>query len=165
MNWLMLLVSALIPLVIGFVWYNPKIGFGNAWMKASGVTEEDAAGGNMALIFGLTYVLSVLIAMALYPMVVHASAIDSLFLTEPGFQEAGSETMAFYDQIMEKVGGKHRTFGHGALHGASAALLFATPIFAINAMFERKGFKYIAVNMGYWIVSVALMGGVICQFA
>ncbi|HRN41812.1 MAG TPA: DUF1761 family protein [Vicingus sp.] len=32
-------------------------------------------------------------------------------------------------------------------------------------MFERKGFKYIAINSGYWIITLGLMGGVICQFA
>ena len=33
-----------------------------------------------------------------------------------------------------------------------------------NALFERKGFRYIAVNAGYWILTLMIMGGIICQF-
>jgi hydrogenase maturation factor len=35
----------------------------------------------------------------------------------------------------------------------------------INALFERRGGKYILVHVGYWIVTLALIGGVVCQFA
>jgi hypothetical protein len=38
------------------------------------------------------------------------------------------------------------------------------PILATNALFERKGFKYIAINAAYWIITLAVMGGIICQF-
>jgi hypothetical protein len=40
-------------------------------------------------------------------------------------------------------------------------ILLPAPIIAINAMFDRKGFKYIAINAGYWVVSFCLMGGII----
>jgi hypothetical protein len=43
-------------------------------------------------------------------------------------------------------------------------LFFALPVMGTNALFERKGFKYIAINVGYWTVTLALMGGVICHF-
>jgi hypothetical protein len=46
-----------------------------------------------------------------------------------------------------------------------AGLFIAMPVLAINSMFENKGFKYNAINAGYWIVSMTLMGGVICQFS
>ena len=39
MNWLAILVSALIPLIIGAIWYHPKV-FGTAWMHATGITED-----------------------------------------------------------------------------------------------------------------------------
>ena len=52
MNPLSLLVAAVSALVVGFIWYNPKV-FGNAWMKAAGMTDEQVKGGNMAKIFVL----------------------------------------------------------------------------------------------------------------
>lgn len=39
-----LLLAALVPLAVGNIWYNPKIGFGKAWLKASDMTEEKAKG-------------------------------------------------------------------------------------------------------------------------
>ena len=55
-NFLAVLVAALSSFVVGFVWYNPKI-FGTIWMNETGMTEEKAKQGNMAKIFGLTFVL------------------------------------------------------------------------------------------------------------
>ena len=55
-NLILVLSTALIPLVIGFIWYNPKV-FGTIWMNEIGMTEEKAKQGNMAKIFGLTFVL------------------------------------------------------------------------------------------------------------
>ena len=52
-NVLAILVSAIVPLVLGFLWYNPIL-FGNAWMRESGMTEEKMKSGNMAVIFGVS---------------------------------------------------------------------------------------------------------------
>lgn len=35
----------------------------------------------------------------------------------------------------------------------------------INALFERRGFKYIAIHTGYWLITLAIIGGLMCQFA
>ncbi len=158
LNFYICFVAALIPLVIGAVYYHPKV-LGGVWMKASGMTPEKTQSGNMALIFGLTYVMGVLIAFSLASLVVHQTSIFSLFVTEPGFGEAGTETMVFFESIMERVGDKHRSFGHGMFHGVFSGLIFATPIIAIIALFERKGFRYVAVHAGYWILTIGLMGG------
>ncbi len=156
--------TALIPLVIGFVWYHPKV-FGNAWMAQAGLTEEKLKGGNMALIFGLTYLLSFFLAFALSGIVIHQMGVYSTLANEPGFLvDATAESTVYYNNFMENYGTRFRWFGHGALHGTIAGIVIALPILGMNAMFERKRFKYIAINVGYWVVSLALMGGVICQW-
>ena len=38
-NWLALFVAALIPLLIGFVYYHEAV-FGKTWMRESGVTPD-----------------------------------------------------------------------------------------------------------------------------
>jgi hypothetical protein len=164
MNFMILAVAALVPLLVGFVWYHPKL-FGTAWMSAAKLTEDDTRGFNMVKVFSLTYVLSFLAAMLVQSMVIHQYAIYSLLLNEPGFGEPGSEVMLFIDSVMEKYGNNFRTFGHGAIHGVITGIFFIMPVLAINAMFERKGFKYIAINTGFWTVSLVLMGGIICAFA
>ena len=54
-------VAALIPLVMGFIGYWPML-FKNAWMKEVGFNDDSMKGANMALIFGLSYVFSFLMA-------------------------------------------------------------------------------------------------------
>ncbi len=61
---LVMALSALIPLVIGAMWYNPKV-FGTAWMNASGITPEMGKGANMPLVFGLTYLVCFFTCIAL----------------------------------------------------------------------------------------------------
>lgn len=164
MNWIPVLLSALIPMAIGFIWYNPKIGFGKAWMKASGMTMEMAKGANMAVVFGLSLLFAVLIAMSLMPVVIHQMGFNSMMLPGPHDTNA-PELQATLAEIMEKYGTRYRTFKHGMLHGGLTAIFLVLPVIGTNALFERKGGKYIFIHVGYWFVSLMLMGGVICAFA
>ena len=54
-NWLAVIVAAVINMAVGAFWYSP-MAFGKAWMKAIGKTEADirASSGNMALTYGVT---------------------------------------------------------------------------------------------------------------
>ncbi|CAL2062307.1 DUF1761 domain-containing protein [Tenacibaculum sp. 190524A05c] len=161
-NFLICAVAALIPLVIGFVWYGPL--FKNAWMKEMGFTEESMQGANMPLIFGLCYVLGFIIALGLMPVVIHQMGVFAVFAGDPGFNEQTGEGYKTFTSIMESHGHNFRSFKHGTLHGGLLGFFTAMPILAIQAMFERKSFKYIAINAGYWIVTLAIMGGIICQW-
>ncbi|MES2592283.1 MAG: DUF1761 domain-containing protein [Bacteroidota bacterium] len=163
-NFLIILVAALVPMVLGFIWYNPKI-FGNAWKNAANVTDEQMKGANMALIFGLSFFLSFMLAMSVQFMVIHQWSIYSILANEPGITDPNSEVSMTILAFMEKYGSNFRTFKHGAFHGILSGIMVALPILGTNALFERKGFKYIAINGGYWIVCLALMGGIICAFA
>ena len=53
----------------------------------------------------------------------------------------------------------------GIFHGIITGIFLILPIVAINAMFERRGYKYIFINAGYWLVSLAIMGGIICAYS
>ena len=136
-NWIAMVVAAILPLVTGFIWYNPKV-FGTAWMKESGMTEEKAKSMNPGKTYGLAVVMAFLIAFALWPEVLLGGAPSDPHGTE-----------AFM------------TFKHGAFHGALLGFTVAMPVLATNALFEQKSFKYVAINAGYWIVTMALMGGLI----
>lgn len=157
-HYYIIFIAGLIPLIVGFVWYNPKV-FGNAWMKSINVTEESLQGGNMALIFGLCYLFACMLAFAMSPVVIHQFGVGSVFQGDES-----PESAAYMKNFFDTYGGRFRTFKHGALHGTIMALFVALPLLGTNALFERRGFKYIAIHTGYWIVTLALMGGVICQF-
>ena len=157
MNWYVLFIAAAIPLVTGAIWYNPKV-LGNGWMKAYGFDPEKAKGSNMVLIFALTYLLSFFLAAQLMSLVVHQVHIFSIFANDPTAKDAGSEMMMF----MEKHGKEFRTFKHGAFHGFLSTIMFVLPVIGITSLFERRGAKYIFIHVGYFALTLMLMGGLIC---
>jgi|1185.fasta_scaffold21922_2 hypothetical protein len=164
-NFIVILLAALIPLIVGFIWYNSKV-FGTAWMKAAEINEDKMKGAKMPLIFGLTYVLSFLLAFMLLPITIHQFTLFSIVMNEPGIQpfDPTSEAGKMVSDFLGKYGNNFRTFKHGSFHGTIAGIMFALPIIGVNALFERKSFKYVAINAGFWIVCMALMGGVVCAF-
>jgi len=163
-NLVILLVAALVPMILGFIWYNPKV-FGASWMAATGLNEEKMKGANMGVVFGVSYLLSFFLAFALQFIVIHQWGFFSILANEPGIKDPTSEVGMMAANFMTKYGNNFRTFKHGELHGTLAGITVALPILGTNALFERKGFKYIAINGGYWIICMGLMGGVICAFA
>jgi hypothetical protein len=154
-NLLAILTAAVSALVIGFVWYNPKV-FGNAWMKAAGLSEEQLKGGNMAIIFGLALFFAFLLAFALQFLTIHQTGALGMVGGDP------SKALPSYEAFMADYGDAFRTFKHGALHGTIAGVFIALPLIGTNALFDRKGAKYIFINSGYWIVTLAIMGGIVC---
>jgi hypothetical protein len=162
-NLLVTALAALIPLITGFIWYHPKV-LGNAWMKQSGLTEDKLKGANMAKIFGLTYLLSFFLSAALNSLVIHQFHFKSILLNEPGLDTAGSELNAYALDFFNRYGQNFRTFKHGMLHGFMAGVTIALPIIGIIALFERRSAKYVWIHTGYFIITMMLMGGVLCQF-
>jgi hypothetical protein len=55
-NWLAIIAAAAAGFVVGGIWYGPVMG--KKWMGAVGLTEEQIKSGNMGLIYGTTFILS-----------------------------------------------------------------------------------------------------------
>lgn len=159
-NFYAFLISAVVTLVVGFIWYNPKV-FGTIWMRENNLTQEELSKGNMLKIFGLTYIFSLMISMTLMSLTIHQSGAIGMVGGPPLIANAKPSFAAF----MADYGTAYRTFKHGALHGFMSGLFFAFPLIGINGLFERKSWKYIFIHAGYWLVSLTLMGGIICAFA
>lgn len=60
-NWLAVVLCAVSSLVLGGVWYSPAL-FARPWQQSAGLSDEQAKSGNMAMIFGLAFVLSLIAA-------------------------------------------------------------------------------------------------------
>jgi len=52
-------------------------------------------------------------------------------------------------------------FVHGLLHGAMLGVVVAMPVLVTNSLFEQKSKTNILINVGYWIITIALMGGLL----
>lgn len=157
MNWIAIFVSALTTLVIGFIWYSPKV-FGTAWMNENGFTQEELQKGNMLKIFGLTYIFSILIVTVEMSLTIHQSGATGMI----GGPMKINEALPSFQAFMNDYGTAFRTFKHGALHGFISGLFFAFPIIAINGLFERKSWKYIFIHAGFWMVCLTVIGSIIC---
>jgi hypothetical protein len=151
------LVAALAALVLGFIWYNPKV-FGGIWMRETGMTEEKARGANMAVMLLMTLIYSFLIAFILQMLTIHQFGALGMIGGDPAAPGVKPSFTAF----MNDYGTNFRTFKHGALHGFMAGLFFALPVIGVGALYERRSWKYTLVAGGYWVVSCAIMGGIIC---
>lgn len=156
-NFLAVLVAALSSFVVGFIWYNPKV-FGTIWMKEAGLTQEQLEKGNMLKIFGLTFVYSLMLAFMMPTLVIHQMGAMSM-IGGPTFIETAKPS---YLAFMADYGDAFRTFKHGALHGFLSGIFLATPIIAINGLFEHKTWKYMTIQSGYWIVIMTIMGSIVC---
>jgi len=162
-NFLIIPIAALVPLLVGSLWYS-KVAFGNVWMRVSGVTEERTQSGNMIKIFGLTYLFGLLAAYLLSFATVHQLSILQLFFHDPAMADPTSEFSRFTAEYFERFGSRHRTFGHGVIHGVENGLLLSLAMIGIPALFERKSWKYTAIHVGFWTVCFGIMAGILCQF-
>lgn len=158
-NFYMFFIAAFIPLIIGSIYYSPKV-FGTAWMRVNGFTEKDMESGNMVTILGLAYLLSIVAAFFVSGSTIHQSNILQMMM--PEVMESGSTAQKQFNDLMAQYGDHHRSFGHGFLHGGIIALFAALPLIGINALFERRGWKYVWIHTGYWFITLGLMGGLLC---
>jgi len=159
-NYYLFFLTALIPLIVGFVYYHDKA-FGTAWKKVNGFSDSDLEGANMGVILGSTYFLGILLSLTVSGFAIHQPAVFQTMM--PEVMEAGSAVEKQFQDLMATFGNHHRSFGHGALHGGIMAVFFVLPLLAINALFERRGWKYIFIHLGYWAICLILIGGILCE--
>jgi len=159
-NWLILPVAAFLPLILGFIWYHPKV-LGTKLAQINGESVEFVRStGKIVLI----YLFSILLAYILTILSVHQSAIYQLFILDPEFANASSKYSQFINEFMAEYGDRHRSFGHGLIHGAEAGLFFGLAFLGITTLIQNKPFKLIWIHLGFWICCCSLMAGLICEF-
>ena len=49
----------------------------------------------------------------------------------------------------------------GAVKGVMTALMIGMPVLVTNALYEQRSMRYIMINVGYWVVALAVMGLII----
>lgn len=61
-NYLAAVLAAISAFILGGLWYSPAL-FGNAWLKATGLSAEELAKGNPAVVYGVSFVLALIAAL------------------------------------------------------------------------------------------------------
>lgn len=134
-NWIGFILAVLTPTIVGFLYYS-NFAFGPAWMASIGMTEEKAKEANMGLVFGLSFVMSVMLGFFML-----------------GFCNGPGQDTPEFD-----------TFQHGMAHGAIVSLFVLLPTTITNGLYEQKKWKNMALHIGYWLITLTLMGGIIDHF-
>lgn len=73
-NLLAVVLGAAAFFAVGALWYG--LLFGKAWQRAAGLSDEAVKTGNMALIFGLTFLFELLIALTVWHSIARSAASD-----------------------------------------------------------------------------------------
>lgn len=130
-NYLAVVVSALINMVLGFLWYGPL--FGKEWMKLTGLTKEKVEamkkdGSKMQVTYGMSLLGAVVIAYVLAHFVSYLQ-VDTLF--------------------------------EGVELGCWIWLGFVATTMLNQVLYDGKPWKLYLINAGYYFVSLLLMGGLL----
>ncbi len=131
-NYLAVLVAAVINMVLGFAWYSPSL-FGNVWMRLSGRTMADLEAGKKKM------VPNMIIASVLAFVMAYVFAHVTVFAMD-------------YTQTFGVVG--------GLVSGFWNWLGFILPVSAGAALWDGKSWKLVALTSGYYLV-LLLINGVI----
>ena len=142
LNPLALVVAAIMPMIMGFLYYHPKL-MGGPWMKANGITLESIGTGPKPVLYLLALAASFLLALFVWANVTGGGGRDPLQVTDP------------------IDGHSYVTFGHGVVHGLIMSVLVILPIFVTMSIFEKRGWNWAFINWGYWSVTITLMGGIL----
>ena len=140
-NFLSLLIAAVIPMIMGFIYYSPAL-LGNTWMAANGFVKATMKPPKPAL-YLLALLFSFMLAFFLWGWTTGGGGVDTFQVTDP------------------LDGHSYVTFKHGAFHGVAFSIMVIFPILATMKIFEQRSWKWALVNWGYWSITIILMCGVL----
>jgi hypothetical protein len=93
-------------------------------MEASGRPDEKVKGGNMPLIFGISFVLAILLAIEMNFIVIHENHMYSLLSHDPTYLQPRNEMFDLVQDFIINHGPHFRTFKYGLFHGTIAGVFF-----------------------------------------
>jgi len=130
-NYLAVLIAALIPMAVGALWYSPAM-FAKKWMALVGKTEEEIKKVNPAKAYGVSFLTSLIMAFCL----AHAVEFGSAYMQVSGF-------------------------GAGLQAGFWIWLGYVVTTNASSVLFEFRPSGLYWMSMGYYFVCLLLMGGLL----
>lgn len=165
-NWIAIFVAALIPMILGFIWYHEKV-FGATWMKSIGMTKEKALSVNMMGVFTISFICALILSWEMYVLSTHdmfvAGALQKA--NGGGFDpQPGSIAAQWLQTYVENFAKDNHTFSHGAVHGIIMGLFIVLPITITEGLYEQRPWSVRFIKAGYWVLSFLLMGGLLAAW-
>jgi len=138
-NYLAIAAAALVPMILGALYYGPL--FGKQWAESTGKTMKELEPNNMAVTYGLALLAAFILAFSIK---------TNIELTHKDVNDAG-----------ELFFGSFHSFKHGALHGGMMGMLSVVPVLLSFSLFHKMSAKNIILNVIFWLIAMALMGGIV----
>ena len=129
-NFLAVFVAALAAFILGSIWYS--VLFGKAWQKELGMSDEELEGANMAMIFGSSFLMMLIMAFGMGMLLQGHSCQDT-----------------------------ELTMTIGLYHGLMIGVLFVGTSQAINYLYQRKSIKLWLIDASYQILFLGIMGAIL----
>ncbi|TSC69907.1 MAG: hypothetical protein CEO12_671 [Parcubacteria group bacterium Gr01-1014_46] len=132
-NYLAVLLAAIVSMGIGFLWYSPMV-LGKQWMKEKGLTAEKlkSAQKEMGVLYGVSFVLALVMAYILSHVMVFS--------------------LNFYHMS---------ELSTGLMSAFWMWLGFVMPTQASATIFGGKNWKLLGIDTGFQLVSLLAMGTVL----
>ena len=129
-NNLAVLVSAIVSMVLGFLWYGPL--FGKTWMSLSGITPDKIEAAKAK---GMTkgYILSFIGSLLMAYVLAHSLFFASFYLKVSGISA-------------------------GLMAGVWNWLGFIAPVTLGSVLWDGKPWKLWFLNNAYYLVNLLIMG-------
>ena len=128
-----IVLAVAVNMVVGFVWYAPQL-FGTAWMKMNGLSKKETEENWMQPMLAML-VLAFVTAYVLRHFVVYSTNFNPTYsATSVGF-----------------------------LTGLWAWIGFVAPVMGANYMFSRRRKKLLAIDAGYYLVTLPIMGIILAR--
>ena len=157
-NWFILLLSAIIPLILAYIWFNLD------WVQNIFKIENSnlAIKWNIGSILGL-FLVSFMYSITISYQVIHQLHFQSLLMNEVGFVKGEGNAFKDLMYIYELYGKNFRSFGHGAFHGFLNSIFIVLPVLILQKLVTKLNWKIIAFLWYFWALCGIIMGGIICE--
>lgn len=85
-NWLAIVVAAIVPMILGALWYSPVL-FAKQWMQHIGKTEEEVkkASASPAAMYGVTFLCALVMSYVMNYFVTYTSSFTFMQGVKIGF--------------------------------------------------------------------------------
>ncbi len=157
LNYLAFGLIAFVPLIIACIWYQPEWSF----LRWSGINHKKPSELSFLQMLWC-FIMSFALVFGYINLIIHQMGFYELFFTD--IMKGSMEAQHIVDDFLGKYGDKHRHFGHGFFHGAINAFVFALPFISIQAILNEKNYKTVIFHFGYWLITSAVIGGLISEF-
>jgi hypothetical protein len=137
LNYLAIVVSAVILWVLGAIWYSPAL-FAKPWMELLGIKKGEGKQSGLILGMVASFIGDLVLSFILAHIIIWANAF--------GFAKS-----AF-------------GFANGGVLGVLVWIGFIAAPNLPQGIYEGRPFKLFAINGGYWLVGLFIVGGLLAAW-